>query len=641
MLNKLGKILLVGFTGVVLLASSFSTGADGLTVGLLLNTERAFDGYTLFTPVGEGNAYLIDNAGRVVHSWDKGEDGNLTPYLLEDGSVIRVNQGITQHAWDGSLVWDFDYLYLGHHDIEVLPNGNVLLLAFEYKTAAEAIAEGRDPDTLNTGTLVSEKIVEVRRTGPTSGKIVWEWRVWDHLIQDFDPTKDNFAVVGEHPELIDINFRETNFNNDDSDWLHSNSVDYNPDLDQIVMSVRQFGELWIIDHSTTAEEAASHSGGASGRGGDILYRWGNPQAYRAGGTEDQRLFLQHDAQWIAPGLPGEGHLLMFNNGAGRPEGFQSSIEEIVPPVDSSGSYPLTPGEAFGPAEPVWRYSVGPEFFSFFISGVGRLPNGNTLITSGGPGAIFEVTPDGETVWKYVNPIEAAGPLTQGDPIPTNTTAFSGNEVYRAYRYAPDYPGLAGRDLTPGAPLEIRLDSDDDGLFDHEETKTYDTDPFTADTDLDGLSDGDEVRVYTSDPLRQDTDLDGLSDGDEVLMYGSDPLRADTDGDGLSDGDEVLMYGSDPTLSDTDGDGFSDSDEIFLYGTDPLRAERLGDRLGDVNCDGDVSSIDAALILQLTAGVVAFLFCGDFGDIDGDGNVTSVDAAIILQFTAGLIPSPPL
>ncbi len=580
----------------------------------MLNTERAFEGYTLFTPFDEGNAYLIDNAGRAVHSWDKrpGFGLSATPYLLEDGSVIRVDRGITQQAWDGSLVWDFSYP-AAHHDIEVLPNGNVLLLARDSKTAEEAIAEGRDPDALNTGQLHSEKIVEVRQTGPTSGEIVWEWRVWDHLIQDFDPTKDNYGVVGDHPELIDINFGETEllFDND-ADWLHANSIDYNPELDQIVVSLRQFGELWIIDHSTTTEEAASHSGGTSGMGGDILYRWGNPEAYRAGGAEDQQLVLQHDVQWITPGLPGEGNLLMFNNGWESSEGNQSSIEEIVPPVDSSGSYPLAPGDAFGPAEPVWSYSNGNDFFSFIISGVGRLPNGNTLITSGVPGIIFEVTPDGEKVWEYINPIVAEGPLTQGDPI--QTVGFAGRRaVYRSYRYAPDYPGLAGRDLTPGGPLEIVLDSDDDELLDHEETK-----------------------IFGTDPLDTDTDLDGLSDGDEVLVYGSDPVRADTDNDGLSDGDEVLLYGTDPTLVDTDGDGFSDNEEIFMRGTDPLRAELLG----DVNCDYDVSSIDAALVLQLTAGVVAFLFCQESGDVNGDGNTTSVDAAVILQFTAGLIPSLP-
>ena len=101
-----GKVLLVGFTGVVLLASSSSTGADGLTVGLLLNTERAFDGYTIFTPIADGNAYLIDNAGRAVHSWDIRLAGNTTPYLREDGSVIRMNRGITQHAWADARVGD-------------------------------------------------------------------------------------------------------------------------------------------------------------------------------------------------------------------------------------------------------------------------------------------------------------------------------------------------------------------------------------------------------------------------------------------------------------------------------------------------------------------------------------------------------
>ena len=610
------NVLIVSLTAtVLLLASTFSASADGLTVGLLLNTERAFDGYTLFTPITEGNAYLIDNAGRAVHSWDKGMGGNATPYLLEDGSVIRLNRGITQHAWDGSLVWDFVYSspkYLGHHDIEVLPNGNVLLIAKEFMTASEAIAEGRDPGALNTGRLESEKIVEVRRTGPTSGEIVWEWRVWDHLIQDSDPTKDNHGVVGELPELIDINFGETNPTGGDHDWLHANAVDYNPELDQIAISVRQFGELWIIDHSTTTEEAASHSGGGSGMGGDLLYRWGNPASYRAGGPEDQQLFVQHDAQWITPGLPGEGNLLIFNNGWGRPEGLLSSVEEIVLPVDSSGSYPLASGEAFGPTEPVWSYLNGPEFFSSIISGVGRLPNGNTLITSGVQATIFEVTPDGETVWKYINPLEGRGPLTQGDPV--RSDGFGGsNQVFRAIRYAPDYPGLAGRDLTPGGPLEIVLDSDDDGLFDHEETKIYGTDPEDA-----------------------DTDLDSLSDGDEVLVYGSDPLLADTDGDGLSDDAEVLIYSTDPTLVDTDGDGFSDNDEIFLRGTDPLRAELLG----DVNCDYDVSSIDAALILQLTAGVVSFLFCEEAADVNGDGETTSIDAAIILQFTAGLLSTLP-
>ena len=99
-----------------------------------------------------------------------------------------------------------------------------------------------------------------------------------------------------------------------ADWTHFNSVDYNPELDQIVVSPREFGELWVIDRSTTIEEAAGRTGGNSGKGGSLLYRWGNPAAYKSGSRADQKLFYQHDPKWIPPGLPGAGNILVFNNG---------------------------------------------------------------------------------------------------------------------------------------------------------------------------------------------------------------------------------------------------------------------------------------------------------------------------------------
>ena len=76
-----------------------------------------------------------------------------------------------------------------HHDIEVMPNGNILLIAWELISAAEAFANGRDTNKLEDGKLWPCKIVEVEPIGADSGNIVWEWRAWDHLIQDFDPTK--------------------------------------------------------------------------------------------------------------------------------------------------------------------------------------------------------------------------------------------------------------------------------------------------------------------------------------------------------------------------------------------------------------------------------------------------------------------
>ena len=192
-----------------------------------------------------------------------------------------------------------------------------------------------------------------------------------------------------------------------ADWTHFNAVAYNPDLDQILVSVHAFSEIWVIDHSTTTAEAASHKGGRSGKGGDLLYRWGNPRAYRNGSKTEQQLFNQHNAHWIAPGLPGEGHVLVFNNGSGRPGGQYSSVDEIVLPVDSQGQYTHPRRGPYGPDKPVWSYSAPKksDFYSFFISGAQRLPNGNTLICTGASGMVFEVTPEKEVVWKYANPVK--------------------------------------------------------------------------------------------------------------------------------------------------------------------------------------------------------------------------------------------
>ena len=324
--------------------------------------------------------------------------------------------------WDGNVVWEYvcsSDTYLQHHSAEVLPNGNILLVAWEYKTGQEALDAGRDPNLLENGEFWPDSILEIEPTGETSGEIVWEWHAWDHLVQDQDASKANYGVVSDHPELIDLNYTlQTS-----ADWTHINSVDYNAELDQILLSVHNFGEIWIIDHSTTTEEAAGHSGGSSGCGGDLLYRWGNPQAYGAGDGGDQILFGQHDAQWIADGLPGEGHILIFNNGLGRTGSRYSSVDEIIPPLHQDGSY----DRVFDPDILCWRYTAGnpTDFFAQNISGAQRLPNGNTLICSGPDGYFFEVTPDGDTVWNYT---------TQGS-------------CFNIERYAPDYSGFAGTELS--------------------------------------------------------------------------------------------------------------------------------------------------------------------------------------------------
>ncbi len=450
------KVGVSAIVTVALLSAVTQVLLKMLTPGLstLSDDPRAFPGYTLIAPRQSTNTYLIDLQGRVVKSWKSRYTAGQVAYLLEDGHLLRAGKlaseeqhfvgagaggRVQEFTWEGELVWDFklhDEKRLPHHDITRLPGGNVLLIVWEIKTPGEAIAAGRGPESADGPWLV-DSIIEVQPTGKSAGAVVWEWHAWDHLIQDRDPSRANYGDVAAHPELIDINFgqdylpvpaRSTepgakNHGNLDAlrsigylgspaangnkgvipEWTHVNAVAYDAELDQIMLTVLAYNEFWVIDHGTTTAEAAGHAGGRGGRGGDLLYRWGNPRAYRAGTAADQRLFAQHDAHWIPAGRPGAGHVLVFNNGGGRPGGDYSSVDEIVPPVNARGRYVLEPGAAYGPRGPVWSFTAPrpTDFFAWLMSGAQRLLNGNTLICDSVSGAIFEVTPKKEIVWKYL------------------------------------------------------------------------------------------------------------------------------------------------------------------------------------------------------------------------------------------------
>ncbi len=384
---------------------------------------------------------------------------------------------IEEYTWDDTLIWQFTYStpnYQSHHDIRRLPNGNILLLAVEKKNVSQLLAAGFNPakfqpEITTKGFMLPDYIIEVQPIYPVGGNILWQWHVWDHLIQDFDSTKLNYGVVSEHPERIDA----------DGDgrllpcfWNHMNSIAYNAKFDQIILSVRGNSEVWVIDHSTTTEEAAGHSGGRYGKGGDLLYRWGNPVCYKMGNVNDQKLFQQHDAEWIDSAYPGGGNILVFNNGLGR---NYSTVDEFTPPVDSFGYYSRLIDSAFGPPNFSWTYTANPpnSMYSWAISGAQRLPNGNTLICDGIHGIFLEVTSNGQTVWKYISPVTNQGPLTQGDSIPQDPTHPGEymNMVFRVQRYSPTYEGLNGRDLTPGNYIELYP-------TDVDESMNYPTSSFT-------------------------------------------------------------------------------------------------------------------------------------------------------------------
>ncbi len=363
--------------------------------------------WTLLTRLDTNTTTAIDANGATVRTWTGATNGASVGYLFPDGSMVRpcnYAQGSFTGAGRGGRLQIFSpagvltsdliiasALFQQHHDVCPLPNGNILCIVWDLRTQAEAIAAGRSTITAN---MYSERIIEVRPTGMSTYEIVWSWSLWNHLIQDANPAAANFGVVSQAPQLVDINFGAIV----SSDWVHLNAIDYNPARDEIVVSSRSFNELWVIDHSTTTQEAASHTGGARGKGGDLLYRWGNPQVSRRGTAADQYFRVVHGATWIDEGMPGAGNLLAFNNGdrIGTTNDW-SQLVEIVPPRDKSGGYIVPASSAFGPATPIWSVGqVGGFYGGPTQCGAFRQSNGSTLVTLTNTGTAFEVDASGAT-----------------------------------------------------------------------------------------------------------------------------------------------------------------------------------------------------------------------------------------------------
>ena len=374
--------------------------------------SQVSEGYTIFTPYADGattSTRLLDTDGNPIHIWSHERAPASMPYLFPDSTIIYpyrvinptmeaggVGGGIQNIDWDGNILWDYqisDEVYQHHHDIEPLPNGNILVIAWEKKTSAEAFEMGRQVIDNALNQMWSTAILELDYQ---SGNIVWEWHLWDHLIQDISNEYPNFGVISEHPELFNIN--EGNVGSgttSNGDWFHINAIDYNEELDQIVFSSKLHDEIFIIDHSTTSEEAAGHTGGNCGLGGDFLYRWGNPQNYAIGYENDKKLESQHGINWIPSSYPGSGNLILFNNFYSN---FLSAVFELEPPLNDNGCYDILLNEPFGPSDLIWMHTE--TYHADRQSGAFRLGNGNTLITDANSLRIIEVNTQGAIEWEY-------------------------------------------------------------------------------------------------------------------------------------------------------------------------------------------------------------------------------------------------
>ena len=381
------------------------------------------DYYTLFQITGvPGQTRVIDSAGSVLHTWDSNISAvsGTAAYLREDGLLLRSGQrgfagGFLPGSWstvqlvemDGTVVWEYTQQVAGqltfHHDLKPMRNGNILVTVWEFLSVAEMEALGWQPVNGVNGVWM-EKIQELEPNlldGSTT--VVWEWALENHLAQDLDANRANFANVGAERGRVDINF---NASITSGDYFHISGIDYSEERDEIVLCPNNIDELWVIDHSTTTAEAATSTGGARGQGGEIIYRWGNPAVYdfHNGSTEPRFLSGAHDPRWCVDPDSGEIQLTVHNNDRvdDTPGDAESQALLLDLPFNESGDYVIGDAETFLPEVPVVLYEQDPAdpFFSTRIMGSAqRLSNGNILITLALRRTLVEVTQAGEIVWE--------------------------------------------------------------------------------------------------------------------------------------------------------------------------------------------------------------------------------------------------
>lgn len=365
-------------------------------------SAQQWNGLTYVSNNSSTTGRLIDTNSVVVKTYTFSGGTGYSTHFLPGGNFFRsvantgnvlVGGGMTGRIqkldYNGALLWDYTYsssTYCLHHDICPLPNGNVLVISYDVYTAAQVAAAG---GSFN-GTMWSEKVMELKPIGTNSAQVVWEWKVWDHLVQNTNSSAANYQTsIVNNPQLLNINYLAQ------KDWIHMNGIDYNPILDQIALSSHNLNEWYIIDHSTTTAEAASHSGGNAGKGGDILYRWGNPTAYQASGTTI--LNVTHDAHWIPEGSPDAGYLAGINNKGVTNPSNKTCVDRIpIPRLDYN--YTITPGSAFAPPTYSARHqSTG---YTSNMGSSNQFPNGNQMVCLAVGGTIYEIDPSGTVLWTY-------------------------------------------------------------------------------------------------------------------------------------------------------------------------------------------------------------------------------------------------
>jgi len=405
----------------------------------IYDPARCWSGYTVFQ-AKEAGALLIDMNGGEVQLWKElhGMPNRILPggHLIgstgERSTAFGSQDGIDliQVDWDGNIVWRFNqyefiedpgeepqWMARQHHDYQ--REGNPVgyyapglePLTDRGKTMILSHKDIKNP-VICDKPLLDDTIIEVA----WEGDVIWEWVCSEH-----------FEELGFREDAKNLLFRNPNWLKSGSgmgDWMHINSMSllgpnrwfdagdgrFHPD--NIIWCARESNITAIVEKST----------------GRIVWRLGPNYDETAELRRLGWIIGQHHSHMIPRGLPGEGNILIFDNGGwagygspnpGSPTGFRNALRDYsrvleIDPVSLKVIWQYTPVEA-GLPFPV----DANRFYSPFISSAQRLPNGNTLITEGSGGRIIEVTAGHEIVWEYISPYWGK--------------MMKINMIYRAYR----------------------------------------------------------------------------------------------------------------------------------------------------------------------------------------------------------------
>jgi arylsulfotransferase ASST len=415
-------VVLIGAVSTVHAAPSvYPTGVT------IYDPARTWSGYTVLSPLATQAVIVIDMNGNVVKRWDDFNNSAGGPArILPGGSVISAkgarppfqeSLALEQRDFSGKVLWSFNHVEeielrdagkvwsaRQHHDWqrEDFPSGYYSPGATPATTGSNMLILTHTNHTLPAVadvTLEDDRLIEVA----PDGRVVWEWTAGEH-IDELGFAPDARAAI---KAAADVNAARASF-----DWLHVNSATYVGPNRWFDAGDRRFTPNNVLISSRQASLLAIVA-----RDGKIVWRLGPDFSASEELKKIRQIIGQHHAHLIPKGLPGAGNLLVFDNGGSSGYGFAGPIAP-----NGVGAFARATSRVLE-IDPVtlelkWSYAA-PRFFSTNISSAQRLPNGNTLITEGAGGRMFEVTNDSTIVWEYMNPL-FAGPRQS-------------NDVYRAYR----------------------------------------------------------------------------------------------------------------------------------------------------------------------------------------------------------------